>query len=172
MSRTRHIRVRPATLADLDVLVGFSAAMARETEGRCLDLERLRAGTTAVFESPARGVYLVADVPTGQSSMVVGQLLITYEWSDWRNGVFWWIQSVYVRPDWRRQGVYRRMHAHVVAEAKARGDVCGLRLYVDNENRTAQLVYARMGLHATEYRIYEADFVLAPQPHPIGEDHR
>ena len=151
-----EVRVRSATLADLDVLVQFSAAMAKETEGRVLDVERLRQGTRAVLESSERGFYLVAEA----ASTVIGQLLITYEWSDWRNGVFWWIQSVYVEPSARRRGVYRALHAHILLEARGRGDVCGVRLYVEKENAGAQETYARMKMTPTGYRVYEHDFVL------------
>jgi GNAT superfamily N-acetyltransferase len=150
------VTVRRATPADLDVLVRFSAAMARETEGRVLDMDRLREGTRAVLESAERGFYLVAET----NSTVVGQLLITYEWSDWRNGVFWWIQSVYVEPSARRRGVYRTLHEHVLQEARARGDVCGVRLYVEKGNMGAQAAYARMEMTPTAYRVYEHDFVL------------
>lgn len=147
---------RPAVLADLEVLVRFSAAMALETEGRVLDQERLRQGTRAVLESNDKGFYLV----TERGSVVEGQLLVTYEWSDWRNGVFWWIQSVYVEPSARRQGVYRTLHDYVVQEARRRGDVCGVRLYVEQDNRGAQAAYARMDMNRTGYCIYERDFVL------------
>ena len=148
--------VRPATLADLDVLVQFSAAMAKETEDRTLDPDRLRQGARAVLESSEHGRYLVAE----KDGTVVGQLLITYEWSDWRNGVFWWIQSVYVAPSARRRGIYRTMHQHVVREARARGNVCGVRLYVEKENTAAQAAYARLGMKPTGYCVYEQDFVL------------
>ena len=155
-SRRPAVVVRPATLADLDVLVRFNAAIATETEGRTLDMERLRKGTRAVLESSARGYYLVAET----ESVVVGQLFVTYEWSDWRNGVFWWIQSVYVEPSVRGHGVYRALHAHVLKDARARGDVCGLRLYVEKENEAAQEAYTRLGMTTTPYRVYEQDFVL------------
>src|SRR5437763_5662161 len=115
-----HLIVRPARPADLDLLVNFNAAMAMETEGRALDRERLRRGTQAVIESPARGFYLVAELHEGPLKVVVGQLLVTYEWSDWRNAAFWWIQSVYVDPAWRRKGVYRLMHETIVSQARAR----------------------------------------------------
>lgn len=156
VSSPPEVKVRRATLADLEVLVQFSAAMARETEGRTLDVERLRQGTRAVLEFGERGFYLVAEA----GSSVVGQLLITYEWSDWRNGVFWWIQSVYVEPAARRRGVYRTLHARVLREARERGDVCGVRLYVEKENAGAQAVYAHMEMTPTSYRVYEHDFVL------------
>ncbi|MDO8546173.1 MAG: N-acetyltransferase [Nitrospirales bacterium] len=155
-SRRPAIAVRPATLADLDVLVRFSAAMARETEGRTLTLGRLRKGIRSVLESGKHGRYLVAE----SGASVVGQLLLTYEWSDWRNGVFWWIQSVYVAPSARRRGVYQTLHKHVVRDARERGDVCGVRLYVEQDNRAAQAAYAGLGLTVTAYRIYEQDFVL------------
>jgi ribosomal protein S18 acetylase RimI-like enzyme len=155
-SSRAQVMVRPAALSDLDVLVRFSAAMAMETEGRMLDLARLRQGTRAVLESADRGYYLVAEAMSG----VVGQLLITYEWSDWRNGVFWWIQSVYVDPSARGQGVYRAMHTQVLQDARRQGNVCGLRLYVEKQNAAALEVYRRLGLGVTTYRIYEQDFVL------------
>jgi ribosomal protein S18 acetylase RimI-like enzyme len=155
-SRCPAVTVRPATLADLDVLVRFSAAMARETEGRALDLKRLRKGVRAVLASERHGRYLVAE----SGAAVVGQLLLTYEWSDWRNGVFWWIQSVYVEPSARRRGVYQTLHKHVVRDARERGDVCGVRLYVEKDNRRARTAYTSLGMTATAYRIYEQDFVL------------
>ncbi|MBM4121345.1 MAG: GNAT family N-acetyltransferase [Nitrospira sp.] len=165
MARLERLTVRPARLEDADVLVGFSAAMALETEGRTLDREQLRRGTLAVLKSPARGFYLVAERLGGASREVVGQLLVTYEWSDWRNATFWWIQSVYVHPNWRRQGVYRRMHEAVFTQARARKDVCGLRLYVERENRMAQAVYRRVGLTPSSYLVFDEDFVLARRDH-------
>ena len=155
--------IRPARLDDLDVLVQFSAAMALETESRKLDAARLRSGTASVFDAPARGFYRVAEIPGPPAGGVIGQLLITFEWSDWRNATFWWIQSVYVHPDWRRLGVYRRMHEAIVAEARARPDVCGIRLYVDRENRVAQAVYDRVGLSPSSYQVFENDFILPPR---------
>lgn len=155
-ARRPAVTVRPASLADLDLLVRFSAAMAKETEGRALNPGRLRKGVRTVLESSERGRYLVAEA----GAAVVAQLLITYEWSDWRNGVFWWIQSVYVEPSARRHGVYQILHRHVVREARACGDVCGVRLYVEKDNAAAQAAYARLGMTPTAYRIYEQDFVL------------
>ncbi len=160
MSTLNGLIIRPATPADVDVLVRFSAAMAKETEGRRLDLKRLREGTQAVLDSPARGFYVVAEV-TDRSPRVVGQLLVTFEWSDWRNAAFWWIQSVYVDPSWRRRGVYRTMHRAILERAKIRGDVCGVRLYVERENKTAKTVYAKIGLETSSYHVFENDFVLS-----------
>jgi RimJ/RimL family protein N-acetyltransferase len=155
-SSRQDVTVRAARLSDLSELVRFSAAMAEETEGRTLDLDRLRQGISAVLTSKDRGYYLVAET----MSRVVGQLLITYEWSDWRNGVFWWIQSVYVEPAMREGGVYRTMHDSVLQEAQRRPDVCGIRLYVEKDNVAAQTAYRRLGMRMTDYHVFEQDFVL------------
>lgn len=162
-----NLIVRPARPEDLETLARFSAAMALETEGRHLDEVRLRRGIQAVLDSPARGFYLVAELNEPPPGVVIGQLMVTYEWSDWRNATFWWIQSVYVEPAWRRLGVYRKMHETVLQEARQRGNVCGLRLYVERENTVAQTVYERVGLLPSTYRIYEADFVLSPKASPV-----
>lgn len=153
--------VRPALPEDIDSIVAFSAAMALETEGRQLDQARLREGTQSLFASPNHGFFIVAELSEADGPRLVGQLMITYEWSDWRNAVFWWVQSVYVAPAWRRQGVYRLMHNTIVARAKADPKVCGIRLYVEQDNRTAQTVYQRVGLAPSAYAVYEQDFVLA-----------
>jgi ribosomal protein S18 acetylase RimI-like enzyme len=98
--------------------------------------------------------------------------MVTYEWSDWRNGVFWWVQSVYVAPAWRRHGVYRTIHDYTMARAQADPQVCGIRLYVEQDNLTAQTVYQRVGLAPSSYAVYEQDFVLErhrpPHPSPQG----
>jgi GNAT superfamily N-acetyltransferase len=163
MSFLEHLTIRLARPEDVATIVSFSAAMALETEGRHLDRTRLREGTMALFESPARGHFMVAEVIHPEQVRVAGQLMITYEWSDWRNAAFWWIQSVYVDPKWRRQGVFTRMHQTVMQEAKARADVCGVRLYVDKDNPIAHATYERLGLIRSAYQIYEADFVLPPK---------
>jgi GNAT superfamily N-acetyltransferase len=162
MDAISRVTVRPARAEDVDMLTRFSAAMARETEGRTLDVHRLRAGTAAVLAAPERGFYLVAEIPgdTSRPAELVGQLLVTFEWSDWRNATFWWIQSVYVAPAWRRRGIYRTMHQTVLAQARARRDVCGIRLYVEKNNRTGQVVYRQVGLTRTDYEVWETDFVL------------
>jgi GNAT superfamily N-acetyltransferase len=156
--------VRQATGEDLDTLVRFSAAMAMETEGRRLDESRLRQGTQAVLDSPARGFYTVAELAGRSPRLVVGQLLVTFEWSDWRNATFWWIQSVYVDSAWRRRGVYRQMHEGILRQARQQGDVCGVRLYVEGENAVAKTVYAKVGLNASSYHVFEDDFVLLRKP--------
>ena len=129
--------------------------MAEETEGRHLDLMRLGRGVARALTDRSRGRYLVAE----RDGEVVGALFVTLEWSDWRNGWFWWIQSVYTSPAERRTGVYRALHEQVLAEARAAGDVCGVRLYVERENESAQTTYARLGMRRTGYLLYEIDFL-------------
>ncbi len=153
---SRDLGVRRATLQDMDVLVEFNSALALESEGKTLDRRRLRDGVAPLFDGDDRGYYLVAEA----EGRVVGQLLITYEWSDWRNAYFWWIQSVYVASEWRRRGVYRRLHEYVLDEARLRGDVCGVRLYVDRDNHVAQQVYSSLGMDRSHYDMFEVDFVL------------
>ncbi|HEY7128294.1 MAG TPA: N-acetyltransferase [Nitrospira sp.] len=160
MDRAQQLTIRPAGSGDVDTLVAFSAAMAWETEQRKLDEERLRQGTQSLLRTPSLGFFMVAEAGEAEQAMLVGQLMITYEWSDWRNGVFWWIQSLYVAPAWRRRGVFRRMLEEIMTSARAAPDVCGVRLYVEQENRTAQAVYQRLGLSPSGYKVYEQDFVL------------
>jgi GNAT superfamily N-acetyltransferase len=150
------IRVRPAEEPDAKTIAGFNQAMARETEHLELDPDRLLAGVRTLLRDPAKGFYLVAC----DGGAVIGQLMITFEWSDWRNGCFWWIQSVYVRPEARGRGVFGRLYRAVEEKARASGEVCGLRLYVEEENGRAQSVYAGLGMTATGYRMFEVDFVL------------
>ncbi|MEC4891268.1 MAG: N-acetyltransferase [Nitrospira sp.] len=158
-----EVLIRPARIEDVEAIAAFSAAMARETEGRMLDRDRLRYGTRSLLETPAHGFFVVAEHQGANERSVVGQLMVTYEWSDWRNAVFWWIQSVYVDPAWRRKGIFRKMHATVMATAKADPKVCGVRLYVESENRLAQEVYRKVGLKPSSYEVYETDFVLGHQ---------
>jgi ribosomal protein S18 acetylase RimI-like enzyme len=155
-----NLTIRLARPEDVLTIASFSAAMALETEGRHLDLERLHKGTIALLESTDRGFYMVAEIEQTGDRQLLGQLMITYEWSDWRNGTFWWIQSVYVAPQWRRRGVYSSMHKYIMALAQADPQVCGIRLYVEQENRTAQTVYSRVGLSLSRYKVFEEDLVL------------
>lgn len=154
MSET--ITVREAVPEDAEFLVRGNAEMALETEHLSLDLDRLRAGVHALFEDPARGRYFIAE----RGGRRAGQLLITFEWSDWRNGVFWWIQSVWVAPEQRGKGVFRALYDHVRSLAKSSPGVCGLRLYVERSNLRAQQTYLRCGMKRTEYELFEEDFVL------------
>ena len=150
------VTIRRASTSDAQVIARHNAAMAREIEQLDLDQQRLLPAVSAVLEDETKGFYLVAEA----DGRVVGQLMITYEWSDWRNGVFWWIQSVYVDPACRGRGVYTRLHTAIVEQAKAAGDVCGIRLYVDENNENAQRSYRRLGMSRTAYDMYEVDFVL------------
>jgi len=154
------LHIRPATRDDADTLIEFNRAMALETEHRQLDHPKLREGVLGLLTKPEYGFYTVAEVPEADAYRVVGQLLITFEWSDWRNGVFWWVQSVYVVPDRRGLGVFRAMYNHILAKAKADPRVCGIRLYVERENRRAQTTYQRVGLTPSVYTVFEQDFVL------------
>jgi len=131
--------------------------MALETENLELDEYRLREGVRAVLDNPERGFYLVAEL----NGKHAGQMLITFEWSDWRNGVFWWIQSVYTTPDSRRRGVFRCLYRHAESLAKKRGGVCGLRLYVEAHNHRAQAIYRKCGMNETPYRMLEVDYVIS-----------
>ncbi len=143
--------VREATPADRDFLVDCASAMALETEHKELDLPTLRAGVTALLDDATRGRVLVAEVGGAPAAT----LMLTYEWSDWRNGFFWWIQSVYVVPAQRRRGLYWLLHEHVRELAARTDGVYGLRLYVERDNANAQQTYRRMGMEETAYRIYE-----------------
>lgn len=146
-----------AAATDLAFLVDSNAAMAIETERKKLDQDVLAAGVGAVLAYPQRGFYLVAR----RAGHAVGCVLITHEWSDWRNGDWWWLQSVYVSPEARRDGVFRALYAEVERRARAAPDVVGLRLYVERENQRAQQTYAELGMHETAYRLYESEFASA-----------
>lgn len=149
--------IRPATASDLASLVAGNQAMAWETERVRLDPATLEAGVRAILEGRQAGQYWVCE----RAGEVVAQLMITYEWSDWRNRVVWWIQSVYVAPSARRQGLYRRLYQHVRAAAEAAG-AAGVRLYVDRENTRAQATYAALGMDGGHYRVFEAMFAEPP----------
>jgi ribosomal protein S18 acetylase RimI-like enzyme len=146
-----ELSIRAATAADLDVLTEFALAMAHETEDLALDAATLRAGVAGLLADPARGRNLVLEV----DGEVVASLMLTTEWSEWRNGFFWWIQSVYVRPSQRGRGHYRRLHEHVRALAAREPEVCGLRLYVERENTGAQATYHALGMRETHYLLFE-----------------
>ena len=145
------LTIRRATPADAPVLVAFNAAIAWETEHKRLDPAVLAAGVGAVLADPARGFYTVAE----RSGEVVGQMMITYEWSDWRNGWFWWIQSVYVAEIARREGVFRALYRAIEQRAAADPSVIGLRLYFESENARAQATYRALGMSDTAYGMME-----------------
>ncbi|MFB6232042.1 MAG: N-acetyltransferase family protein [Salinibacter sp.] len=145
------LTLRRATTNDAETLVRFNEAMAEETEDKTLDPDTVRAGVRAVFDKPEQAFYLVAE----RDEAIVGSLMITTEWSDWRNGDFWWIQSVYVRPEDRREGVYTALHRGVRRRARETPGVCGLRLYVERDNTAAQEAYEELGMTEPPYRMYE-----------------
>ena len=145
------IIVRSANASDLSILVEGNRMMAIESEGKQLDDAVLTRGVRRALEDPVRGRYLVAE----SDDRVVGQLMVTSEWSDWRDGWFWWIQSVYVAKDFRRKGVYRRLYEHLREEAQGTPGVCGLRLYVERENEPAIATYESLGMVDAGYRLYE-----------------
>ncbi len=145
------IRIRSARAEDLETIVSFQIEMAKLTEAKALSRERVTQGVQAVLEDKDRGFYLVAEL----KGRVAGSLLVTREWSDWRAGWFWWIQSVFVSASARRQGLYRALHSEVRTLAAKTPNVVGLRLYVECENKRAMEVYRRMGMEETSYRLYE-----------------
>ncbi|MBN9118136.1 MAG: GNAT family N-acetyltransferase [Planctomycetes bacterium] len=145
------LTVRRATPADEPVLVAFNTAIAWETEHKKLDPAVLAAGVRAVLADPSRGFYTVAE----RDGEVVGQMMVTFEWSDWRNGWFWWVQSVYVREDARRGGVFRALYRATADRAAADPTVIGLRLYFETDNARARETYRSLGMVDTTYGMME-----------------
>lgn len=145
------ILIRRGEMRDADVIAAFNIAMARETEGKELLPDVIAAGVRGLLDNPALGFYLVAV----SRERIIASLLITTEWSDWRNGVFWWVQSVYVQPEWRRKGIYSHLYQFVKSAAAADTGICGFRLYVEKDNRTAQTTYQSLGMRETQYQMYE-----------------
>lgn len=154
-----QITVREAAPEDVDAIAAGNARMAVETEGRTLDPAVLNPGVRALFDDAAKGRYWVAEA----EDRVVGQLMITWEWSDWRNGTMWWIQSVYVDPAFRRRGVFSSLYRHVERLAADDPDCCGLRLYVERDNARAQQTYAALGMDVAGYLVMETDFSRKPR---------
>ena len=147
-------QIRDAQLADRASIAENNSLMAEETEGRPLSPDIIGPGVERLLKDPQKGRYWVAvDV-----DKVIGQIMVTYEWSDWRNGMLWWIQSVYVLPEFRRQGVFSALYRHVEKLALQAGDVRGLRLYVEHNNLQAQKTYAALGMVNPNYLVMEAIF--------------
>jgi ribosomal protein S18 acetylase RimI-like enzyme len=145
------IRIRLARRADGSTIAAFNRAMALETEAKSLLPRVIGAGVRRLLARPQSGFYVVAE----RGAEVIGALLITKEWSDWRNGDFWWVQSVYVIPEHRGRGVYRRLYRHVQRLAARRRSVVGFRLYVDHDNARARRVYRSLGMKETRYLVFE-----------------
>ena len=144
------ITIRKAVPEDAQVIIDFQQKMALETEEMTLVKEIITKGVVAVFSNPTYGQYWVAE----EEGNVVASLLITYEWSDWRNASVWWLQSVYVLPSCRRKGIYRSMYSNIKYEAEKQG-VAGLRLYVETNNSGAQKTYESLGMNSGHYNMYE-----------------
>ena len=149
-----QITIRNAVYQDAERIVHFNMSMARETEDKQLDEKVLTAGVNAIFDNPDRGFYLVAEV----NGKVVASLMVTTEWSDWRNGDYWWIQSVYVEPAFRRRGIFSALYAEARLRAESTPNVCGCRLYVERDNKNAQATYTQLGFEQTNYKLYEEMF--------------
>jgi RimJ/RimL family protein N-acetyltransferase len=145
------LRVRAALPGDAPVIVDFQLRMARETEDLELDFDTVTRGVAAVFADPGKGAYWVAE----RGGEVVGGLLTTFEWSDWRNGVILWIQSVYVVPEERGRGVYRALYEGLKRRVEADSNLKGIRLYVEKRNTAAQRVYERLGMTREHYEMFE-----------------
>ncbi|MEJ2720206.1 MAG: GNAT family N-acetyltransferase [bacterium] len=145
------ITIRNATSGDTDTLAAFNTALALETEGKILEIETARLGVGAVLDDPAKGAFYIAEF----DGRTAGSLLITPEWSDWENSYFWWIQSVYVLPEFRRHGIYKALYRHIEDLARSSGRVRGLKLYVEKNNHAAKAVYEKLGMTRAAHEIYE-----------------
>jgi ribosomal protein S18 acetylase RimI-like enzyme len=149
--------IRQATINDTAAIADFNIKMAKETEDLALIPDVINAGVRNMIENPAMGFYLVAE----DNHVIQASLMVTTEWSDWRNGLFWWIQSVYVQPQYRRMGLYSKLYEKVKNLAQDNNNVCGFRLYVEHENVTAQKTYRSLGMEKTDYQMFEeAKYVI------------
>lgn len=148
------IKIRDATPDDAPTVADFNTRLAAETESHTLDPDVITPGVAVLLSDATKGRYWVAEVDDN----VVGQIMVTYEWSDWRNGMLWWIQSVYVHPDYRGKGVFSSLYRHVESLARENKDVCGIRLYVEANNARAQDVYSSLGMQRTTYQVMQALF--------------
>ena len=148
------LEIRPAVSTDVETIAHFNIALCRETEGRELDPVTVTNGVRRFVSEPNRGRYFVAQI----DGNLVGQAAHTFEWSDWRNGEIWWIQSVYVHPHFRGKGVFRTLFMHIKELGEADVDCCGIRLYMERENETARESYRRLGFSETGYVVFERLF--------------
>jgi ribosomal protein S18 acetylase RimI-like enzyme len=151
-----RVVIRAARARDQAAIVAFNLQLAAESEGKELDPNIVARGVEQALADPDRLRYWIAETQeTGGRADVVGQAAISREWSDWRNGWIWWLQSVYVHPDQRRHGVFRALYDHIKAAALSAGDVTGVRLYVENDNEPAQRTYEALGLKPGGYHVLE-----------------
>ena len=148
------IHIREAVSADAEIIIEFNRRLAEDTEDKALDPQQLAGGVRQALSSADTCLYFVAEA----GGRVAGQTMVTFEWSDWRNGWFWWIQSVYVHPDFRRRGIFRALHDHVRTLARAKGNTCGIRLYVEHENHAAQQTYRGLGMVPSGHLVFEEDW--------------
>ena len=155
-----QLHVRDATLADAATIAEFNGLLALESENKRLDPDVLARGVRLALRRPELCRYFLAEV----EGRIAAQTMLTYEWSDWRAGVFWWIQSVYVVHQRRGQGVFRALFEHIETLAMSTSEVCGLRLYVEEHNAPAIATYSRMGMTPSGHRLYELDWSGAIQP--------
>ena len=146
--------VRKAKLEDIEGITDFNIRMAKETESKKLDKDVVLKGVEAVINDNHKGFYLVAEETNGGKKLV-GQLMITFEWSDWRNKCFWWIQSVYVDEKHRNRNIFSHLYRRVIEMAKSRKNISGLRLYVEKHNEYAKQIYESLGMIRTPYEMYE-----------------
>ncbi len=146
--------IRDATPADAGTIADYNNRLAEQTEAQTLDPDLIGPGVAAFLADPAKGRYWLAIV----DDRIIGQVAVTYEWSDWRNGMIWWVQSVYIDADYRRQGVYSSLYRHVESQAQSDSDAIGIRLYVEKDNERAQTTYADLGMNMTNYRIMQSLF--------------
>lgn len=146
--------IRTGNEKDIDTLAQFNIAMAQETEDKELSLPIVIQGLQMLFNNPQYGFYTVAEI----NNKVVGCCMVTYEWSDWRCGIFWWIQSVYIKPEFRRKGIFRKLYNHLKEKALREQNVCGFRLYVEKSNNRGKKTYAGVGMKEAPYEFYEEPF--------------
>jgi GNAT superfamily N-acetyltransferase len=145
------IKIREASVKDAPVIVDFQLAMAKETENLKLDFQTVTSGVNKIFSEPFIGKYFIAE----EGNKVIASLLTLYEWSDWRNGQVIWIHSVFVIKEFRRQGVFREMYAHLKTFVGQNESFKGLRLFVDKSNTSAMKVYESLGMNSEHYALYE-----------------
>lgn len=145
------MHIREANTSDIPCLIDFQLKMALETESIQLEISTLSMGMQKLVKDPVKGKYFVAV----EGTEVIACLMITFEWSDWRCGTLWWIQSVYVSESWRGKGVYKKMYEHIRSMVASDPDLKGIRLYVDNSNERAKKVYAGLGMNGDHYSVFE-----------------
>ena len=148
------MKITQPGIEDINSLVDFNIKMAKETENKILNKKIVTKGVSEVLNDTTLGYYVIAK----NKNTILGSLMITYEWSDWRNGMFWWIQSVYVEKEYRQQGVYKQMYSYIKDKALKDNSCTGIRLYVEQENKIAQSVYKKLEMKETHYKLFEIDF--------------